>query len=187
MYPTLDAYVDSANGLYQIAGQYVTAGVASVAIAIDTIWAIPYVTGREITIDQLVVNVSTAKTSAVIRLGIYDDSGQLAPNSLVLDGGAIDASSTGIKTAGVSQKLLAGKVYWFAAVAGVSALAPYVRGLASSYGLRPLYHILDATTDLTTCYTASFAYGSLPSTFPTPLTEIDGGTRTPLIGMRVAS
>lgn len=59
------------------------------------------------------VHVTTAGTStSVIRIGIYDDSDDGEPGSLVSDWGTVDATTTGVKTITISEALYG--TYWLA-------------------------------------------------------------------------
>jgi hypothetical protein len=61
------------------------------------------------------IEVTTAgQAGAVLRLGIYIDSGS-APGALLLDAGTVAADSTGIKTLPISATLTAGW-WWLAAL-----------------------------------------------------------------------
>lgn len=94
--------------------------------------AYPFVVNQSTTFDRIGINCSGAGTAgAVVRLGIYNNSGGL-PTTLVLDAGTIDATGTGDKTITISQVLAAG-IYWLAACTqGNPGTTPTLRVLQSN-------------------------------------------------------
>jgi len=70
------------------------------------------------TYTALAVDVAAASTGALARIGLYNlNVSTGGPGTLVVDGGAIDVSTTGVKTATVNVTLAPG-VYFFAVVTG---------------------------------------------------------------------
>ena len=132
------------------------------SLTINKLYAMPFITPKAITLDRMGVYVSTLGTSAHGRMGIYSDSGQY-PSSLVIDAGAIDASTTGAKTLTISQALNANSLYWLVYVCDV-AHAIYCIPVAG------VINVLGTSSALGTAQNAglyaSQTYGSLPSTFP---------------------
>lgn len=93
---------------------------AAVAPSLDRVFYVPFVVGEGRTFDRIGVDITTAGAAgAVVRLGIYTDSGVL-PNALVFDAGTVDSSTAGAKVAVFGQALSAGTIYWLAAVAQVA-------------------------------------------------------------------
>lgn len=108
-------------------GEYVTPqGLGSNAftatIANNTATFVPIDIPVGFTADRIGLNITGAGAGAgpVIRLGIFDSGTDGRPGALLVDGGTIDASTTGNKTVTISQALPAGRV-WVCAVAQASA------------------------------------------------------------------
>ena len=74
----------------------------------------PFWIGESVTIDRLGLEVTGALASSVVRVGIYNASGGL-PTTVVVDGGTVDSTGTGVLLTTVST-LLAPGMYFFAAV-----------------------------------------------------------------------
>jgi hypothetical protein len=75
----------------------------------------PVVVDRPVTLSGLSVNVTSAGTAgSVHRLGIYSDGSNGLPQSLILDAGTVDTSTTGLKTAAISYLLVPGIRVWLA-------------------------------------------------------------------------
>jgi hypothetical protein len=76
------------------------------------------------------MNVNAGVASAVVRMGIYSDTGTGYPGALLVDAGTIDAATAGVKEAALAtpNTLLPG-TYWLAyALRGAAGVA--VRGFA---------------------------------------------------------
>jgi hypothetical protein len=126
-----------------------------------SLWATAFVIPRPITVDRIGVTVTTAATSGVLRLGIYNNGTNNYPGSLVLDAGTIDASTTGWKEIIISQSLATG-VWWLACLPNLDTI--YI-------GANEYYQtILGSSTSTDYAYATwkvVQAYGTLPATFPT--------------------
>lgn len=84
----------------------------------DKIYAYPLPITRALTIDRLGLFVSVAAVGGNARIGIYNDNGSGYPGSLLLDAGAVDISTTGIKAIIIDQALTKG-LYWLAVICSV--------------------------------------------------------------------
>lgn len=62
--------------------------------------------------DQITVNVSAAGAGSSLLLGIYDSDAQNLPNNLLIKSSALDSTTTGQKTFGITQSFTAGQVIW---------------------------------------------------------------------------
>ncbi len=80
----------------------------------DWMQTFPFIVGKtDITLDGWWTHVSTSAVSSTARFCIYDDSGS-APNNLIREGGTVDTSTTGDKSAAFSAVTLsADTLYWF--------------------------------------------------------------------------
>jgi len=130
--------------------------------------------------------VYTAAAGAFVRPGIYADNGNGMPGALIVDGGQVDASTTGSKEAVIDQWLDPG-LYWIAIATQGAALQYYCAYDA---------YIQTRQTGVITWNdpgTATFAYaagvyhtpegvtGALPSTFTPGILNVRG---MPLMYMR---
>ena len=122
--------------------------------------AMPLIVGK-VTLDRIAINVLT-QVAGNARLGIYSDDGNCYPSSLILDAGAVDTGSTGVKAIEISRALPPG-LYWLVLV---GSAAPTIRVLDLT-GCMP---ILGGGNTLTTTtgvgWTVAFNYAALPATFP---------------------
>lgn len=111
-------------------GQYLsTRNIAfgKAALANGNLFCCPIWVPDPLTALSLSVNVTKAGSAgALIRLGIYTDSGNFYPGALLLDAGTVAATALGIKTAAIELKLVPG-LYWLAAASqGEAAEQPEV-------------------------------------------------------------
>jgi hypothetical protein len=101
-----------------MSGNYISGVAASVGSVLPgngVLYLIPVNVDRNLTIDQLAINVTVAGGGgSLCRLGIYQDASSL-PGTLLLDAGTVGTATIGLKTITVSQSLTPGR-YWFAAV-----------------------------------------------------------------------
>lgn len=135
--------------------------------AIDTLFALPYVSGRGGTIDRIAFNCTLAGgAGSVARCGIYTSTSDsnLYPDALVLDGGEFSCNPTaGVKSATVNVTLSPDKHYWFVYHCGVAA--PQVRCGPANSMHAPLGYDNTLGTLAGTMLTVAKAYGALPGTF----------------------
>jgi len=128
-------------------------------LSANVLRAMYYPIFRKMKFDRVSFNVVGAGgAGAKVRLGLYDDK-DFKPNSLIDDFGEADASSTGTKTIDIDITLDAGR-YWLCAISNDSTID---WAFADEY--LPLW-IGSATEYMIGHYYASYAYGALPSTFP---------------------
>lgn len=186
----LDPYnITGGDGSRLISGKYVMPAYSrnptNLAIANETMFAVPVVFRNEGTIDALGIYVGTAgQSGAKIRLGMYLDNGSgCYPGALVVDGGQVSADSTGVKTISVSVPVKAG-VYWVVAVAqSAPSTQPSVNCALSLYPRVMASNAFDALQGNARCYQQTGVSGALPATFvSTPAT----GIRDVMVGVRVA-
>jgi hypothetical protein len=138
--------------------------MGTAVLAANTLYAMPMVIENAVTIDQLLINVTTAGTGSSVRVGIYDDNNN-EPDQRIVDCGAISSATTGVKTytTGLPISLPPG-LYWLVAVCNTTA--PQIRGFAVG-GVIPLLGN-DATlgTAAGLGYSVNFTYTALPTSFP---------------------
>lgn len=142
-------------------GNIVAIAQSTIATVANRLEYYPYCPSRDVTIDELALEVTTAVAATNARLGVYDStSGGIPGNLLTGAGTLLDCSTAGVKTSAVlpTVTLKAGIQYWLAVLS--SGTQTY-RGIPLA-GLTPL-PVASGTPN--TCYrqTQTFASG-LPST-----------------------
>jgi hypothetical protein len=93
--------------------------VTTVAVGNGVLYLVPVYLPYSVTLDRLSIEVVTTPggTGSVVRLGIYNHNATThLPDTLLVDAGTVDTTTTGTKEATISQTLAAG-TYWLAAVA----------------------------------------------------------------------
>jgi hypothetical protein len=147
-----------------------TALVASALVA-NTLYAIPFVCPKAITLDRIGINVTTLKAGAA-RLGIYADAGGVRtcyPGTLLLDAGTVDTGTVGVKSININQALTGNTLYWLVIVPNVAPSVNSIMGAAMS-------NILGQPSALTVSQynglSVAFTYAPLPATFPTTTTTM---------------
>jgi len=130
---------------------------------------------RKCKFDRIAISVAGAGgTGAKIRLGIYDDK-DFYPNSLLLDAGEVNATTTGYKEITIDQTLDVG-VYWIVHNAndGTIDLHTHETGIpVSMKNVQQSYRR----------YRIDQTYGALPDPFPTGAAKVVRGFA---VGLRVA-
>lgn len=136
------------------------------------------------TADRIAVNVATAAATAVFRMGIYNSAADGRPGTLVVDGGTVDASTTGAKNASISQAVTQG-VYWLVAVPQVVLARFSAINALTAYPLTSTVST-DVLTAVNTCWRVTGVTGALPTT---PTWLVGGATtpsRVPALALRSA-
>lgn len=158
--------------------------LASFTPTFNNLWAVSFVLAYDVTVDLLAIHVTTL--ASVARCGIYtayDKAGSFFPRSLVVESGELDVSTTGQKSAAVSQVLLGGVLYYAAVLAGTSS--PVIQGYGNNgYSA----HLGVASGSLTSggghVVTVAQAYGAMPALFPTPTVTI---ANSPIVAIRISA
>lgn len=130
--------------------------------------AYPFIVSKTINVDRIGLAVSTLLAGSTCRVGIYADSGNTAPSTLVSgsDAGTLNTASTGLKTNTISVTLQANNLYWLAYECSTAAT---LKLMYIPLGYQP--NILGlvptgASVASGTGYTATNTYGALPASFP---------------------
>jgi hypothetical protein len=153
---------------YTFPGTGTTGG--TLALVANTLYAIPFVCPKAITLDRIGINVTTLK-AGLSRLGIYADAGGVRtcyPGTLLLDAGTVDTTTAGVKSITINQALTSNTLYWLVIVPNV---APTITGIASASTI----NMLGRNTALTLQHcglSVAFTYAPLPATFPTTTTTM---------------
>lgn len=176
-------------------GIYGAAGVGSGAFILPTInatalstiagnnnrfEAVPFIPARDLTINQLALEVTTLVAASLFRLGLYADNGSAAPGSLLVGTAELSSASTGYKDEVITSRTLsAGELYWLVVLSsstqtyrGVALAGAYAFGAPGS-----------GTALFTTQRGTSTFAGGLPSTAPacTPTNAV-----VPAVRLRLA-
>lgn len=132
------------------------------------------------TIDRIGVEVvSAGAAGAVARMGMYADSGGGFPSTLIVDGGTVTTTVSGVvEQVTVSVAIAADGLYWLAVVCQVASGTPQLRG-CDMIGVLP--HRCDVTVPLAAVASqAGYGYsgitGALPATLTQPPTSIAAAT-----------
>lgn len=139
--------------------------LATANLAVDTLFAVPFIHSNGFRISVLGLNVTTGVATSVARHGVYecqnDLAGNIYPGDLVIDSGQIDCSTTAFKEASVSLDLEEGRIYWRVVVFGTAACTSNTVPLAST-------DMLLGTNAgvLKTYLSVAFPYAALPQSFP---------------------
>jgi hypothetical protein len=157
------------------------------AFTANVMRAWPFMVRRSLTIDRIGVEVAgTAAVSFII--GIYNSDSVLYPSTKIVDSGEISASTTGLKTATISETLARDKLYYLSYTASggtasfralVPATLPLILG--DSGGTGGNSHRIG--------WTVARTYdGTMPSTFTASATNLfaTGSVFIPNIMVRVA-
>ena len=100
-------------------------GTSGALATLNKLYAVPFYVGASQSFDLIAVANVTGVATAVLRVGLYEDSAGV-PGDLIVDAGTIDLSTgTGIKSVAISQTL-SGKV-WLAAVPQVALPSAILR------------------------------------------------------------
>lgn len=103
-------------------------GTGSRVFPTETLYAVPVILAASATLIRIGIEVTSAGTTgSLIRLGIYADSGENSPGSLLLDAGTVSGESTGFPNLTIAETLAPG-IYWLSAVGqGTPATEPTLR------------------------------------------------------------
>lgn len=96
---------------YFTSGIGATAGAAAETTS-DQLYGIPFFVAKTETFDRIAINITFASAGKTSRLGIYADTGLVAPGRLILDAGTVPHDATGVQEIVISQTLLGGQLYW---------------------------------------------------------------------------
>lgn len=93
-----------------------TGNSTTLGVGLDLIKAYPFVPAQTVTVSEMACEVTLARASTNVQLGIYDNTGgDLYPGALLATTGNISVATTGVKTATVTAvELTGGSVYWLA-------------------------------------------------------------------------
>lgn len=159
-----------------------TQGIASA----NSLRAFPFYLPKTAKFDRIGVRVTTLASGAVprLRLGIYEDTGNVYPGKLVLDAGEVNVATTGVKEITIDQTLQGGKLYWLVLV-GQDTTALVVAATAAGDVIPVLGYESDLSGTPLSGWAVTQTYGALPATFPTG-SPVGWTLGVPLIVLRKA-
>lgn len=85
---------------------------ANFAVGGNALYAIPFLSPRDWTYNQIAINVTIPAMGTNAWLGIYADDGATYPGALVLDAGIIPTAFLGVQAIIIAQPLSANTLYW---------------------------------------------------------------------------
>lgn len=141
-------------------------GTATVAPGGNTLIAMPFLTTRAGTIDQIGARITTISGSGAFRLGVYTATSDtnLYPDALVLDSGELSGTSAAVVSASISEALSANTLYWFVCLFnnGTNQISAIPAG-----GMWPILGLSNALNVVPGVgWQVTQAYGALPDPFP---------------------
>ncbi|KKM03637.1 hypothetical protein LCGC14_1772460 [marine sediment metagenome] len=147
-----------------------TAGTTR-AMTANRLFAMPWYVPRAITVDELLIEVTSAGAGATYaRLGIYNVGTNLYPGTLKLDGGTVLTDSNAVVSLAISQALTKGLYF----------LAVICSGTPTIRGWKPTWTPLGSRSNSLDFVTASVYIDSedpteLPDPFGTPTADFHEG------------
>jgi hypothetical protein len=152
--------------------------LTTVAGAANRLDFMPFIPALGFTCNELAVEVTTLLAASLAHVGIYDDLNGVPNNRLAFSASALDCATTGVKTAAISQALVAGRIYWLAVL---TSSTQTLRAIPLA-GLLPLAAPTSGTA-ISVLRRATFTFAALPATAPaTVLTS----AVAPWVRMKVA-
>ena len=150
------------------------------APAIDVLWAIPFISRRGGTMDQIAVNVTTLAAGGLAKLAIYNNTSDtvMYPGTLLVATAEFVTSTTGVKATTINQALTSNTIYW--AVYWTGILAATIRapgvvnmgfgplGFTNALGTAPSWGVQPALTYTTSFPNTFTAGGAIVSAAPIP-------------------
>ena len=170
---------------WYLAGQMTCGGLSTYTVPADTLFAIPFHSGRGGRIDGAAFRLTGGNAATrVARIGLYSNTSdtKLYPYQLVVDFGEQDCSTAGVKNTAATTVLAEDTPYWAAFVGNNAALI--IRSMVRD-DVHPCFGIDSAFgTSAGWGLSVAFTYAALPQNFPGGAT-IATGADVPAIGFRL--
>lgn len=148
-------------------------------LVLNTLYATPFIVGDSQSFDAIGL-AGLGIASSKIRVGVYADSGG-RPGALIVDGGQLDTSTSGIVSASVALQL-SGRV-WLAAV--TQSTAGNTQRYATTTVQNPL---LGAASFYAGGQAVGYSQGSISGALPDPwgttFTEVTATNTCPIVYLR---
>jgi hypothetical protein len=162
------------------------ASTTALALAADTLYAMPLVLERSGTFDRIAMYVSVAAAAGkLLRLGLYDSSGAGGgPGALVTDFSTVLCDATGVREITISQAIEAG-LHWLCVVSdGTPTIYSHAPG-ANSNGVDNLVGVTAIGTAGDHQFSRAFTFAALSGA--TPFGAVTrAAANIPLIALRAA-
>lgn len=130
--------------------------------AADFLRASPFYFPQRCRLDQIGVRIQVAGgAGAKIRIGVYDDTGNLYPRNLLVDAGEIDATIVGTDVLNTTVYCNPGVIYWLVTNNNDGTIQIFI-----PENIRSLCLIEDTDVTGYIGYRVAQAYGALPTAFP---------------------
>lgn len=159
----------TATGRWYVAANIANAALSNLAITANVLYANPIVIPKTSTINDIAVNVITGVAATGIKLGLYNDSGNLSPSSLLFDSGELSTATSGtFQTANISPaKKLQPGLYWLACISNGTPSIKFVP-LTNQYPFFSFDNVSASNTAASALYKGlTYPAGALPDPYPT--------------------
>lgn len=151
-------------------------GVTTVATILNRMYAIPFIPNKTFTSSSLAINVTVLAAGGNGRILIYSDlNGK--PDTKIFESSNLDCSTTGFKTATLSQTFNAGTTYWLCTYFNSATIT------VSAHAIVGLMYIANSGSGYSSSYFITPTFGSAPTTFGSGSLS---GTNVPAIYINVA-
>lgn len=100
-------------------GSYLSCALNATALTTGALVAnrldlIPFQPARNISLNQIAIEVTAGVATSLAQIGIYSTSNLELPANLIVASGNLDCSAVGAKTAAINVNLVGGTKYWLA-------------------------------------------------------------------------
>jgi len=152
------AYQIFRTGEYMLPSMIGFYSLSQVTMTANTLYAVPFLAARNMTVDRIAVNIITPDAGKKARMGIYKDGVNLYPGSLLLDAGEVDVGSGGVKAITINRSLTRG-LYWLAIVSDGTPTVRAATNASTILGMNATH----ANTQ--TGWSVAHNYAALPDPF----------------------
>ena len=154
-------------------------GSTPVSITQNAIYYLPFYVPHEVTAVEIGLQVETALASSLARVGLYTTGTDHMPDALVVESGALDCSTVGVKVTSISEALQPG-LYWLASLCNDLNVLVYGIDKATmqdGLGWRSSFANLGSQHNL---LTEAYTYGAMPAS-ATPSSTSSNGNDPPML------
>lgn len=147
----------NATESFVLPGVELSGSPATLAPGVNTLYYFPVYFLAPTLVTGLSAEITTAAASAKARMGLYQCNSDLTPGALIVDGGEVDCSTTGVKEDTISAVMPAGPalIAWNCNSGAIQVR--YARGGSQSMGVLPTLGANWYRSELT----VTSAYGAL--------------------------
>jgi hypothetical protein len=163
--PSFEAYrrTGITNNRWYIANQISSAALGTMPLVANTLYAMPFIVSKTAIINDIGINVTAGITSALVRVGIYNELNGY-PRSLLKDAGTLAGDTIAFVSTTVSPTLsLDPGIYWLVCVSGHT---PTIKAVQTTDSYPMLgFDDVAATQNVGVGWSVSFTMAALPSIF----------------------